>query len=163
MYYSKADDLDLLKAMFNAKVANHQINPLIAVKNGYIKLVEASKVQQVGIDVTIKIDKPVTIPNLTHFNFEINELVDIPEDVYADITIRSSLSRNGVFQSSGKYDPGFHGVAGLTIYNLSGKDIKIEPNDRVAQIVFFNADAASAYNGHYNASGSIESQYNKRS
>ena len=136
-----------------------QINPKKIVKKGIMKLSEFSKIQQIGIDVSIK-DSLVLKPG-TFKCIEINESVDLPKNIYADLTIRSSFSRIGVFQSSGKYDPGFHGICGLTLYNFSDVDVKLEAGDRIAQMVFYRADSASAYNGFYNKNKTIESQYKK--
>ena len=141
-----------------------QINPNKIIEQGIFKPSKYSKVQQVGIDVSLKLDSDSHVLALrprTGQSVEINESVDIPENVYADLTIRSSLSRKLVFQSSGKYDPGFKGVCGLTLYNMSDDVVRIEANARIAQMVFYTADSASTYDGHYNHSGSIESQYEK--
>ena len=141
-----------------------QINPNKAIQNGWFKPTEFSKVQQIGIDVSLKtgslIEKSVLklLPSCS-YNVEINEGVDLPSNVYAELAIRSSWSRKGIFQSSGIYDPGFHGTCGLTLYNLSDKPIEIPVNERIAQMIFFEADSASTYDGHYNHTDSTESQY----
>lgn len=141
-----------------------QINPNKAIQNGWFKPTEFSKVQQIGIDVSLKtgslIEKGVLklFPGCS-YNVEINEGVDLPSNVYAELAIRSSWSRKGIFQSSGIYDPGFHGTCGLTLYNLSDKSIEIPVNERIAQMIFFEADSASTYDGHYNHTDSTESQY----
>lgn len=141
-----------------------QINPNKAIQNGWFKPTEFSKVQQIGIDVSLKtgslIEKSVLkLFRGCSYNVEINEGVDLPSNVYAELAIRSSWSRKGIFQSSGIYDPGFHGTCGLTLYNLSDKPIEIPVNERIAQMIFFEADSASTYDGHYNHTDSTESQY----
>ena len=117
------------------------------------------QIQQVGIDVTLKLTEPYELKPLSFVNLDINEGVDLPDNIYSTLNIRSSFSRKGIFQSSGIYDPGFHGTCGLSLYNLSDKSIIFEPNQRIAQMVFFDADAASVYDGHYNHTDSSESQY----
>jgi len=117
------------------------------------------QIQQVGIDVTLKLTEPYELKPLSFVNLDINEGVDLPDNIYSTLNIRSSFSRKGIFQSSGIYDPGFHGTCGLSLYNLSNKPIIFEPNQRIAQMVFFDADAASVYDGHYNHTDSSESQY----
>jgi deoxycytidine triphosphate deaminase len=47
----------------------------------------------------------------------------------------------------------------MTLYNLSPEPVEIPINERIAQIVFYEADAASIYDGHYNHTNSSESQY----
>lgn len=139
-----------------------QINPKVIIEKGIFKPSEFSKVQQVGIDVTLKLPEGKDVLRMfpgNAYNIEINESVDLPDDVYSTINIRSSYSRKGVFQSSGIYDPGFHGTCGMTLYNLSENPIEIKANERIAQMLFFEADAASTYDGHYNHTNSKESQY----
>lgn len=139
-----------------------QINPNKIIEKGIFKPSEYSKVQQVGIDVSLRLPKGENSLRLfpgSSYNVEINESVDLPADVYSVLQIRSSFSRKGIFQSSGIYDPGFHGTCGLTLYNLSSAPIEIPANERIAQMLFFEADAASTYDGHYNHTDSTESQY----
>lgn len=140
-----------------------QINPKVILEKGIFKPGEnwdpEEQIQQVGIDVTLKLKESKRIFPGQYANLDINEGVDLPNNVYSVLNIRSSFSRKGVFQSSGIYDPGFHGPCGLSIYNLSEEPIELHPNERIAQMIFFDADAASSYNGHYNHSDSTESQY----
>jgi deoxycytidine triphosphate deaminase len=141
-----------------------QINPNKVITEKWFTPSDYSKVQQVGIDVTLKRpdsckDNVLRLFPNSHYNIEINESVDLPINVYAELRIRSSWSRKGVFQSSGIYDPGFHGTCGMTLYNLSSEPVEIPINERIAQMVFYEADAASSYDGHYNHTNSSESQY----
>lgn len=141
-----------------------QINPETAIKNKWLFPVETTKVQQVGIDCSLA--KAVTIQPCSFINIDFAERIALPNYVKARITIRSSYSRKGVFQSSGIYDPGygsdpsFAGAGapvGCSLYNLSSEPVTI-PADRVAQLEFEYADAASSYNGHYNKTSDIKSQ-----
>lgn len=139
-----------------------QINPAKIIKDRIFKPSAYSKVAQVGIDVSLKLpegEKSLRLFPGSCYNVEINESVDLPADVYSILNIRSSYSRKGIFQSSGIYDPGFHGTCGLTLYNLSSEPIEIPANERIAQMLFFEADSASTYDGHYNHTKSTESQY----
>lgn len=142
-----------------------QINPNTVINEEYFVPSPYSKVQQVGIDVSLKLPEGKESLRLfpgNSYNLEINESVYLPNDIYATINIRSSFSRQGVFQSSGIYDPGFHGTCGLTLYNMADHPIEIKANERIAQMLFFKADAASTYDGHYNHTESVTSQYDKK-
>lgn len=143
-----------------------QINPKVAIEKGYFipgqNFKPDDQIQQIGIDVTLKLDKTVRLFPKSYLNLDINEGVNLPNNVYADMKQRSSFSRKGVFTTNGFYDPGFHGVCGLSIYNLSDDVIELEPNVRVAQMVFFEADAASSYDGHYNHSSTSASQFDTK-
>lgn len=123
------------------------INPNYIIKKNILTICKYTKIQQNGIDITI--NEKV---NLGHGKSKcvcMNEAVKIPKNMFAMIFHRSSFNRQGIFMMSGLWDSGFVGRIGLTIYNLSGKTIYIPKNERVAQIVFFKAKAASLYNGQY--------------
>lgn len=140
-----------------------QINPNKVIAERWFTPSSYSKVQQIGIDVSLKKSEVcrsmLRLLPKSSYNIEINESVDLPINVYAELKIRSSWSRKGIFQSSGIYDPGFHGTCGMTLYNLSSEPVDIPINERIAQMVFYEADAASTYDGHYNHTDSSESQY----
>ena len=124
-----------------------QINPQ-AIINGKILIpCSYTKVQQVGIDLTIS-DKLI-LENGHSANVLLNEEVHLPKNIFATFTHRSTYNRQGVLITGSIYDPNYSGVVGCTIYNLSGDIIEIPAFERIGQMVFFEADAASEYNGQY--------------
>lgn len=139
-----------------------QINPRVVLKKGWFipsqNYNEKEQLQQIGIDVTYKGPELIIRPK-AYVNIEINESVNLPKNVYADMKQRSSFSRKGVFMTNGFYDPGFHGTCGLSIYNMSDDDIVIRPNERLAQMIFYKAKPATIYNGTYNRQKDIKSKY----
>lgn len=132
------------------------INPLTILDNGHIVPAEGTKMQQCGIDVSLK--ESITIPPHSFKNIEIAEKVSVPENAAAMLCVRSSLSRKGIFISSGLYDPGFSGASGCTIYNMGDEALKLDKGDRIAQMIFIECDPASQYNGKYQGSTSGESK-----
>jgi len=122
-----------------------QINPRTVLDRGIIKYVETTKVQQVGVDLSIGQDFIVEAGKSKNINFR--ESIALPDNMYALFFVRSSWSRKGVFVSSGVYDSGYEGTIGCTIYNMSGEDIRFTEGDRIGQMICFLADAASSYNG----------------
>lgn len=133
------------------------INPKKILENGHIIPAEGTKCQQCGVDVTVK--ETVTIQPHGFQNIEIAEKISVPANAAAMLVVRSSLSRKGIFISSGVYDPGFSGASGCTIYNMdSEKAVTFEAGDRIAQMVFFECDPASQYDGKYQGSTSGESK-----
>ena len=124
-----------------------QLNPQVILDNKILIPCEFTKVQQVGIDLTINED--VTIKHGCSFNALLNETVKLPKDIYAQFYHRSSFNRKGILITGSIYDPNYEGVVGCTIYNLSGDVIEIKKNKRIGQMVFYKADAASEYNGQY--------------
>ena len=75
------------------------------------------------------------------------ELVDVPENMFAYIFVRSSLNRySGIFLT-GAWDSGFRGRLGGIFRPYI--PTFIERGVRVAQIVFFSADTHRMYEGQY--------------
>lgn len=114
------------------------------------------QLQQVGIDLRLK-ENLVLDPH-SYKNIEIYEKFDM-QDTFGLLIIRSSLSRRGIFMSSGVFDPGFKGIGGVTLYNFQNDFIKLPALFRFCQIICFEANYASIYEGHYNRNNSIESKY----
>lgn len=124
-----------------------QINPKEIVERKIVKVSDFSEIQQVGIDLTVSED--IKLEHGRSYNVLFNETIELPTDIFASIFQRSSYSRKGIFTTTGVYDPGYIGSLGCTIYNMSGETIEIPKNTRIAQIVCFKAESASAYNGQF--------------
>lgn len=75
--------------------------------------------------------------------------VDLPEGVAAQLIIRSSFNRNGLFITSGLYDSGFKGNIGMMLHNMSGP-AQITKGTRVCQLIFVSSDSSKVYAGGYN-------------
>lgn len=84
------------------------------------------------------------------YDFSSNFHVTLPPGVAAELVIRSTLNRCGIFLTSGLYDSGFNGhVAGLI--RVSGGDFHLAPNTRIGQIKFVRSeDSGKVYAGGYN-------------
>lgn len=136
------------------------VNPWECYKKGYVKNVDIpeEQIQQNGIDLRIACD--VELNNLESFNVDFIEQIDCTDNVFATpVATRSSFSRKGIFCTSGVWDTGYNGPGGCTIYNFSGKTIKLTKGTRICQIIFFKAPKnSSKYNGHYNSTMDISSK-----
>ena len=75
--------------------------------------------------------------------------VNIPSGIAAQIIIRSTFSRNGLFITSGLWDSGFKGSIGMAIHNRSGEAF-IAPGTRIGQIIFIESQNALMYAGGWN-------------
>lgn len=128
-----------------------QINPKEVLERNILVPCAHTKIAQVGIDLTIS--ESVILPHGMSKNVLLNETLHLPEDVFATFTHRSTYNRQGVLITGSIYDPSYEGVAGCTIYNLSGKELVIERNTRIGQMLFFMAQAATQYDGQYNKEG----------
>lgn len=84
------------------------------------------------------------------YDFSSNFHVKLPAGVAAELIIRSSLNRSGIFLTSGLYDSGFEGhIAG--VLRIHGGDFHIAPNTRIGQIKFIRSeDSGKVYAGGYN-------------
>jgi dCTP deaminase len=83
------------------------------------------------------------------------ETVTLPQNVVADLKLKSSLGRLFLNHSmSGWIDPGFSGQITLEFQNIGPSARELVAGTRVAQLVFLqmNAPAQKPYNvtGHYN-------------
>lgn len=126
-----------------------QINPQEVVDKGILipAIGAECKVQQVGIDLTIQ--EGLVLQHGQSKNVLLNEIVNLPADVFATFIQRSTFNRKGVIILGSIYDPGYNGQIGCTVYNLSGEELYIEPGERIGQMVFYKAESASSYNGKY--------------
>lgn len=80
--------------------------------------------------------------------FNAYEYVEIPKDLMATMTTRSTFNRVGVRITSGIWDSGFRGTLGGLITTAS-IPVRIARDARIAQVVFHKAESASMYNGQY--------------
>ena len=147
-----------LKNLFVGETAN--INPKLLVDRGLIGLTHYTKIQQVGVDVTIK-----TELNLVNNQFcivRLNEQIEIPPDYFGIAISRSSFNRIGVLIRGTIWEPGYKGQGTLSVYNFSGRTIKINKNERIAQIIMVRADVADLYRGQFQNEGLILEKRNEK-
>lgn len=78
--------------------------------------------------------------------------VELPNDIAAFMTGRSSVGRGFVVvhKTAGWVDPGFRGQLRLEMFNFGMTRFKINPGQRVAQLVFTPTDRSTGgYDGQY--------------
>lgn len=123
------------------------INPQKIVEQGIVTLSNFSKIQQNGIDLSIP-DQIILDPGKSR-NILLNERIKLPANMCAELKVRSTYSRKGMFLSSGLWDSGFEGNLGCTLYNMSNDPILIPKDERICQVVCYEAESAGLYNGQY--------------
>ena len=123
------------------------INPKDVKEFGFVKFAKNTEVQQVGIDLTIA--ETVELEHSEHKLARLNEVVTVPHDAFALIFSRSTFNRQGVLITTTVFEPGWKGIPVVSIFNFSGARFSIAKDIRVAQIIFFKANASSTYNGQY--------------
>lgn len=80
------------------------------------------------------------------------EVVDLPNDIAAQLAGRSSIGRLGliVHKTAGWIDPGFTGSITLEVMNMGQQPVSVAVGERVAQLVFHVLIAPSdGYDGQY--------------
>lgn len=87
------------------------------------------------------------------------EFVEIPVDLVAQVTGRSSIGRLGIIvhATAGLIDPGFKGCITLELSNLSPLAVKLWPGMRIAQLVVskLSSYAVRPYEGKYQGDTSV--------
>jgi len=78
------------------------------------------------------------------------EDVNMPEDLLAIMTPRSTLFRSGVYIFGGQVPPGYKGGLNMGIYNFRQEDFRLEMGSRVVHIMFFQVEGESnLYRGQW--------------
>ena len=110
-------------------------NPDFVTPNGYdlsIKEVEINeKIHEFG-------KEDIVIPPKTFFRIMTMEKLIMPDDMIAELWLRSTYARKGVQATFGLVDAGFSGALALSLYNASDSSLVIRKDDKptVCQIVF---------------------------
>jgi len=77
----------------------------------------------------------IKIPPLTWFAVSTKEFIGLGDKVTAQLWIRSSYARRGIFASFGKVDAGFRGNLTIGCFNAD-REVELQVGDRFCQIVF---------------------------
>ena len=78
------------------------------------------------------------------------ENVNMPDDLLAIMTPRSTLFRSGVFIFGGQTPPGYKGGLTMGIYNFRDEKFDLEMGSRVVHIMFFKVEGeANLYKGQW--------------
>ena len=141
------------------------VDPYQIVNDKALLLASGSKVQQSGIDVTIKsikeiwhstpteiqysqeISLPSTLLEKRAFDFTCHEFVEVPKNMVALLFIRSTYNRRGAFITTGLYDNGFKNFIGGVLHTMA--PLILEKDARIGQIVFFKTEHTAQYDGSY--------------
>ncbi|MEK7519251.1 MAG: hypothetical protein AAB565_00470 [Patescibacteria group bacterium] len=88
-------------------------------------------------------------PN-TYYALKTIEEVNMPEDILAISTPRSTLFRSGVYIFGGQVPPGYKGGLTMGIYNFRNVPFDLEMGSRVIHIMFFQVEGESnLYRGQW--------------
>jgi len=88
-------------------------------------------------------DINIVIHSLTHFIVMSKETVLLPEDMTAELWLRSSYARKGIIATFGYVDAGYNGKIAMSLFNGLDKDLVFEREMKkktICQIVFEQLD-----------------------
>lgn len=110
------------------KIVNRSDNPLPAY----------STVFSAGMDVRANLGQPVILKPLERILVPTGLFMELPAGYEAQIRPRSGLAiKKGitVLNSPGTVDADYRGEIQVILINLSGEDFRIEPGERICQMV----------------------------
>ena len=104
-----------------------------------------------GYDLSIGESEVRSAEPMSFFRISTLECVSLPRNLSAQLWIRSSFARRGVFCSFGKVDAGFGGTLTIGCFNSSRDVIEVKEGERFVQIVFetMSSEAERGYEGKY--------------
>lgn len=129
-------DADILEAVKSGKLA---IDPFLEknlTPNGYDLSFTEIMIPDVHGTERVFREGRVLVPAKERFLFSTREIVTLPEDVTAQLWIRTSYARRGVMAAFGKVEAGFSGTLTIPAFNASAKQLELPVGDRFCQIVF---------------------------
>lgn len=86
----------------------------------------------------------------TYYTVKTIESVNMPEDLLALMTARSTLFRSGVSMFCGQVPPGYKGGLTMGIYNFRDIDFRLEMGARIVHIMFFRVEGTgNMYRGQW--------------
>ncbi len=89
-----------------------------------------------GFDLSACIEAPITVRNAPVV-VPTGIALEIPPGIDAQVRPRSGLARRGVLCTYGTIDADYRGELLVTLYTIApGLEHTIEPDDRIAQLVF---------------------------
>ncbi len=107
------------------------------------------KVKLVGKFSKQKKEKFILEPN-KYYLIKTLEKVNLPENILALSTPRSTLFRSGIYIFGGQVPPGYKGELTMGIYNFSQENFELELGSRVIHIMFFEIKGkANLYRGQW--------------
>lgn len=94
--------------------------------------------------------KKVELEPNTYYTLKTIENVNMPENLLAIMTPRSTLFRSGVYIFGGQTPPGYKGGLTMGIYNFRNEKFILEMGSRVVHIMFFEtAGESNLYRGQW--------------
>jgi len=94
--------------------------------------------------------KKISLKPKTYYLIKTAEKLNMPQNLLALFTPRSTLFRSGLYILGGQTAPGYRGELTVGIYNFSEKEFVLEMGARVLHIMFFEIKGESSlYRGQW--------------
>ena len=92
----------------------------------------------------------VRLQSDTYYLIQTIEKVNMPQDLLAIMTPRSTLFRSGVYIFGGQVPPGYKGGLNMGMYNFRNEEFRLEMGARVVHIMFFEVKGkGNLYRGQW--------------
>ncbi|MDO8470684.1 MAG: hypothetical protein Q7S63_01780 [bacterium] len=92
----------------------------------------------------------VLLKSHTYYTVKTVEDVNMPDDILALMTPRSTLFRSGVYCFGGQVPPGYKGGLTMGMYNFRDTDFRLEMGARIVHIMFFAVEGkGNMYRGQW--------------
>jgi len=114
--------------------------------------VEERETPQTKLIAKFDSQKPikVSLAPKTYYLMRTVERVNMPDDLLAIFTPRSTLFRSGVYIFGGQTAPGYKGELTVGIFNFRDEEFELEMGSRVFHIMFFEVKGESSlYKGQW--------------
>ncbi len=114
--------------------------------------VEERETPQIRLIARFNPQKPVkvSLAPKTYYLMRTIEKLNMPENLLAIFTPRSTLFRSGVYIFGGQTSPGYKGELIVGIYNFRDEEFELEMGSRIFHIMFFEVKGESnLYKGQW--------------
>lgn len=124
-------DDDIMESLMTGNLGISNFEEKGLTPNGY-----DLRIAEISVNGNVQKDGVVAIPPRTMFYVSTMERVRMPDDICAQLWLRTTWIRKGIIGAFGKIDAGFEGTLTLGAYNTSDNVIELPIGERFCQIVF---------------------------
>jgi len=124
-------DDDIMESLMSGNLGISDFQEKGLTPNGY-----DLRIAEISVLGSVYKEGKVTIPPGTMFYVSTMERIRMPEDVCAQLWMRTTWIRKGIIGAFGKIDAGFEGTLTLGAYNASPVTVEMPVGERFCQIVF---------------------------
>ena len=125
--------------IFASNIKPNDIMKVKVINKSNNSLPEYATPLSAGMDLRAFITKPIILETLDRALIPTGLYIELPEGYEAQVRPRSGLAiKHGitVLNSPGTIDADYRGEICVELINLSNKPFTVEPNERIAQLVF---------------------------